>query len=227
VIETPFPFKDQESFESSRVVSTVFDTILSAVHQGLMLPGERISDSALAEQLGVSRTPVREALQRLRELGIIEASASRYTRIAIVTPKQTADALVVWLALYGALIVEVIPAVTPAMVAAMKADNERFMSYLSALNAQKLAEANADFFAHLASLSANPTLQRGLNSVVHQVRLGSQYLAEFIDVRALAEAQMLLIAAARDHDVAAARGAMRMISLIDVPLADPGYDAKE
>lgn len=207
------------------MVNTVFETILSAVHQGLMLPGERISDAALAEQLGVSRTPVREALQRLRELGIIEASANRYTRIAIVTPRQTANAMVVWLALYGALITEVIPVVPAPVVAAMHADHERFMSSLPTLDAQKIAEANADFFAHLVLISANPTLQRGLNSVVHQVRLGSQYLAEFIDVDALALSQQLLIAAARDHDTAAARGAIRMISQIEVPQDDPALDA--
>ncbi|TAL46104.1 MAG: GntR family transcriptional regulator, partial [Salinibacterium sp.] len=52
----------------------VFEQILAAVHAGALLPGQRISDAALAEQFGVSRTPVREALQRLREIGIIEAS---------------------------------------------------------------------------------------------------------------------------------------------------------
>lgn len=210
--------KEEDSFESSRVVNTVFETILTAIHQGLMLPGERISDSAIALQLGVSRTPVREALQRLRELGIIEASASRFTRIAVVTPQQTANAMVVWLALYGALVTEVIPIVTPALVVAMRTDHERFVAHLSTRDAQKLAEANADFFSHLIALSSNPTLQRGLNSVVHQVRLGSQYLAEFIDVGTLAESQLLLIAAARDRDVAAAQGAMRMIGLIKIPL---------
>jgi DNA-binding GntR family transcriptional regulator len=215
---------DPESFAGSRVVNTVFDTILAAVHDGRLQPGERISDSDLAQQLGVSRTPVREALQRLREIGIIEASASRFTRIAVLTPQQTADAMVVWLALYGAVIAEVVPLVTPDVVSAMHADHERFLSYLSQLDAQKIAEANADFFNHLVKLSKNPTLQKGVTSVVHQVRLGSLHLPDYIDLKALAESQALLLAAVRDHDRAAAQGALRMLSLIEVPREDDQPD---
>jgi DNA-binding GntR family transcriptional regulator len=210
-----------DAFATSRVVNTVFDRILQSVHEGRLLPGQRISDVELAEELGVSRTPVREALQRLREIGIIEASASRFTRIAVVSPQQTADAMVVWLALYSALVTEVIARVTPEIVARMQADHEEFLAQVTALDAQRIATANANFFSHLMALSQNPTLVRGLNSVVHQIRLGSLHLPDYLDFRALAESQALLIAAARDHDVAAARGALRMISLIAVPTAAP------
>lgn len=216
---------DEEFFTGSRVVNTVFDAILAAVHEGRLQPGERISDSELAQQLGVSRTPVREALQRLREIGIIEASASRFTRIAVVSPQQTADAMVVWLALYGAVVTEVVPLVTPDVVAAMQKDHDRFMVHLRALDAQKIAEANADFFNHLVELSRNPALKRGITSVVHQVRLGSLHLPTYIDLHALSESQELLIAAVRDHDRAAARGALRMLSLIEVPLGIEDVDS--
>jgi DNA-binding GntR family transcriptional regulator len=210
----------QDSFAPSRVVSNVFDSILAAVHSGRLLPGQRISDSELAGQLGVSRTPVREALQRLREIGIIEASASRFTRVALVTPQQTADAMVVWVALYTALVNEVIGRVTPELLAMMRTDHIEFQGALASLDAQRVATANADFFSHLVDLSENPTLQKGITSVVHQIRLGSLHLPMFIDLPALAESQALLIAAAQDHDRAAALGAIRMIALIEVPTAN-------
>jgi DNA-binding GntR family transcriptional regulator len=233
---------DKSSFATSPVVNLVFDRVLTSVHEGRLLPGQRISDSELAEQLGVSRTPVREALQRLRDIGIIEASASRFTRVALVTPKQTADAMVVWVALYSALVNEVIPLVTPEVVAAMRADHELFLEHVSwALDPKRLAElranpqlvrehfaelvpqkiamANAKFFDHLVGLSQNPSLVRGINSVVHLIQLGSLYLPDYLDFRALSESQQLLIAAARDHDRAAAQGALRMLGLISVPTA--------
>ncbi|CAN5189958.1 hypothetical protein BH09ACT2_BH09ACT2_12700 [soil metagenome] len=233
---------DKSSFATSPVVNLVFDRVLTSVHEGRLLPGQRISDSELAEQLGVSRTPVREALQRLRDIGIIEASASRFTRVALVTPKQTADAMVVWVALYSALVNEVIPLVTPEVVAAMRADHELFLEHVSwALDPRRLAElranpqlvrehfaelvpqkiamANAKFFDHLVGLSQNPSLVRGINSVVHLIQLGSLYLPDYLDFRALSESQQLLIAAARDHDRAAAQGALRMLGLISVPTA--------
>lgn len=212
-----------ETFAGSRVVGMVFDTLLTAVHEGRLQPGERINDGVIAEQLGVSRTPVREALQRLREIGIVEASASRFTRIAMITPQQTADAMTVWLSLYDAVVTETIPLATADIVDAMRVDNARFLACLVAPDAHTIAEANADFYGHLAHASRNPALQRAINSVVHQVRLGSQHLPEFIDVRAIAVAQELLIAATRDHDVAAARQSLRMLSLIDVTFSNHGF----
>jgi DNA-binding GntR family transcriptional regulator len=212
---------EPDTFATSRVVSTVFDSILESVHEGRLLPGQRISDVELAEQLGVSRTPVREALQRLREIGIIEASASRFTRIAVVSPQQTADAMVVWLALYSALVTEVIDRVTPEIVARMRADHEDFLVKANIPDPQQIAKANANFFSHLMTLSQNPALLRGLNSVVHQIRLGSLHLPDYLDFRTLGESQALLIAAARDHDVAAARGALRMVGLVTVPTDSP------
>lgn len=208
---------EPDVFATSRVVSTVFDQILGAVHDGRLLPGQRISDSELAEQLGVSRTPVREAIQRLREIGIIEASASRFTRVAIVSPEQTANAMVVWVALYSALVNEVIDLVRPEMIVAMRTDHEAFLDQMKVLDAQKLAVANANFFDHFVTLSRNPALQRGIMSVVHVIHLGSLHLPEFLDLRALGQSQALLIAAARDHDRAAGQQALRMLGLISVP----------
>jgi DNA-binding GntR family transcriptional regulator len=237
--------EDASSFSTSAVVNLVFDRVLSAVHEGRLLPGQRISDSELAGQLGVSRTPVREALQRLREIGIVEASANRFTRVALVSPKQTADAMIVWVALYSALVNEVMPLVTPELLSEMRDDHALFLEQVSLaldpkqvaelrqnlgltresrkpateLSSQKIAMANARFFHHLVTLSSNPALVRGINSVVHLVQLGSLYLPDYVDLRALTESQRLLIDAASNRDRAAAQGALRMLSLIAVPIA--------
>ena len=208
---------DPSPFATSRVVTAVFDDILRAVHEGELLPGQRISDAALAEQLGVSRTPVREALQRLREIGIVEASANRFTRIADVSPRQTAEAMLVWLSLYSAVVDEVVPIAEAELVAAMRADHEEFRARLTASDLQGLATANLSYFSHLAAASSNATLQRAITSVVHIVRLGSLHLPERIDVDALDDAQQLLIEATERHDVTEARRALSAIAAITIP----------
>jgi DNA-binding GntR family transcriptional regulator len=217
VSDTTAAADDASKVATSKVVTTVFEQILGAVHEGTLLPGQRISDADLAKQFGVSRTPVREALQRLREIGIIEASPSRFTRVAAVTPLQTAQAFVVWLALYSALVEEVVPTVSAETVAVMEQDHAHFLSYLPALDPQALATANFLFFSRLPQESRNPTLQRAIVSVVHIVRLGSLHLPAYIDVAALNEAQELVLAAVRDHDINKARDAMRMLRRIEVP----------
>lgn len=208
---------EDEKLATSKVVTTVFEQILAAVHEGTLLPGERISDAVLATQFGVSRTPVREALQRLREIGIIEASASRFTRVAVVTPEQTAQAYVVWLALYRALVEEVIPEVAHGVFEQLEEDHTQYLIALTTLDVQRIATANFLFFSRLPIESTNPALQRAIVSVVHIVRLGSLHLPEYIDLEALGRAQGLLLEAARLRDIRFARDAMKLLARIEVP----------
>ena len=53
--------------------------------------GQRLRDQELAERLGVSRTPVREALQRLERTGLVEVAPNRYTRVSCRTSSVHAD----------------------------------------------------------------------------------------------------------------------------------------
>ncbi|WEG08994.1 GntR family transcriptional regulator [Microbacterium horticulturae] len=61
----------------------VYTVLGEAILDGRLAPGERLRDVELAENLGVSRTPVREALQRLERCGLVEVSANRWTRVSI------------------------------------------------------------------------------------------------------------------------------------------------
>lgn len=64
----------------------VYSRLGEAILDGRLAPGERLRDQELAEWLGVSRTPVREALQRLARTGLVEVSPNRYTRVSIPDP---------------------------------------------------------------------------------------------------------------------------------------------
>ena len=61
----------------------VYAVLGAAIRDGRLAPGQRLRDVELAAALGVSRTPVREALQRLERIGLVEVSANRYTRVAV------------------------------------------------------------------------------------------------------------------------------------------------
>jgi DNA-binding GntR family transcriptional regulator len=60
----------------------VYATLQKWIVEGVYKPGENMRDQELAEALGVSRTPVREALQRLEDEGFVQTSANRWTRVA-------------------------------------------------------------------------------------------------------------------------------------------------
>lgn len=71
----------------------IFRYLGGRIAQGALAPGQRIRDLDIAERLGVSRTPVREALQRLERLGMVNMYPSRYTEVTTVTADVTAQAL--------------------------------------------------------------------------------------------------------------------------------------
>jgi DNA-binding GntR family transcriptional regulator len=66
----------------------VYRQLLQRVHRGELPPGTRIRDVALATQLGVSRTPVREALLRLVREGVLETSMGRGFRVRPLDPVE-------------------------------------------------------------------------------------------------------------------------------------------
>lgn len=69
----------------------VYARLGEAILDGRLAAGERLRDQELAEWLGVSRTPVREALQRLERVGLVEVSPHRYTRVS--HPQQQSDTI--------------------------------------------------------------------------------------------------------------------------------------
>ncbi|WP_019181984.1 GntR family transcriptional regulator [Microbacterium yannicii] len=69
----------------------VYARLGEAILDGRLAPGDRLRDQELAEWLGVSRTPVREALQRLERVGLVEVSPNRYTRVSLPNQKTEVD----------------------------------------------------------------------------------------------------------------------------------------
>jgi DNA-binding GntR family transcriptional regulator len=66
----------------------VYREILDRVHRGDLSPGTRVRDTTLAGQLGVSRTPVREALLRLSREGVLEADMGRGFSVCRLDPAE-------------------------------------------------------------------------------------------------------------------------------------------
>lgn len=65
----------------------VADSIVNAVAQGVLLPGQRIVESELASQLKVSRVPIREAIKILQAQGILHVTPNRGARVAPFEPR--------------------------------------------------------------------------------------------------------------------------------------------
>ena len=77
----------------------VMEAVRAALDSGVMRPGVKYSAYQLAEALGVSRTPVRDALLRLEEVGLIRFEARQGFRILAPDPREIADIFAIRLAL--------------------------------------------------------------------------------------------------------------------------------
>lgn len=82
---------DPVATEGTILGDEVYARLGEAILDGRLQPGAQLRDIDLAAWLDVSRTPVREALQRLERIGLVEVSAKRYTRVSVPTPRTHAD----------------------------------------------------------------------------------------------------------------------------------------
>ncbi|WP_218014162.1 GntR family transcriptional regulator [Rubellimicrobium roseum] len=66
----------------------VYEALSAAIMKGELAPGAKLSEPAIAEQLGVSRAPVREAIRRLQERGVVHHTANQGARVVAPTLEQ-------------------------------------------------------------------------------------------------------------------------------------------
>jgi DNA-binding GntR family transcriptional regulator len=69
----------------------VFETLREAIIEGVLNPGERLMEVQLAEEMGVSRTPVREAIRKLELEGFVVMLARKGAYVADISTKDIAD----------------------------------------------------------------------------------------------------------------------------------------
>ena len=215
------PEPPRTTIDNSAVVTQVFDEIIAAIDSGRLQPGDRLSDAKFAAQLGVSRTPVREAFQRLREIGIIEASANRFTRVRIISAQDTADALTVWLALFVALLEEVVPNSPDELVAQLERHHEAFVAASRSGDVQAIASSNVSFFHAATRYSRNAMLQYALTAAIQSVRLGGLRVSGPIDFPRIVRAQAMLLSSMRERDLQRALESVTVLGALRVPGARP------
>lgn len=73
------------------LVDEAYAALGEAIVDGRLRPGDRLRDVELAAHMGISRTPVREALQRLQAIRLVEISPHRYTRVTRPTDDEMSD----------------------------------------------------------------------------------------------------------------------------------------
>jgi DNA-binding GntR family transcriptional regulator len=183
----------------------VFAHLRAWIEDGTLVPGEVIRDVRIAERLGVSRTPVREALQMLEHLGAIEAVAGRHTRITLVDPADAPLVLRPLSLLHGLAAELAAPKVTKNDLKALVTANERLAKAVADGDPIAAREADNAFHRVILDRAGNRYLSNAVDPLQHQARrLDSLYFLR-LDLGVSIGEHEQIIEALREGDAAAAR----------------------
>lgn len=80
-----------QQIERGDLVNNVVRQIIEAIVKGRLHPGDQLVEMAVAEQLGVSRGPVREAIRRLEQMGVIEKIPYRGAFVSVLTTRDVKE----------------------------------------------------------------------------------------------------------------------------------------
>ncbi|HUQ57783.1 GntR family transcriptional regulator [Lentzea sp.] len=144
--------------------------IRAAIVRGELEPGAAIKDAELAGKLGLSRTPVREALAKLADEGLVESKPHSYTRVTALTAQPVRDALIVVQAMHSLAAGLAAQETTPDDLAAMRAANDAFAQALDANDAVAALAADDQFHAVAVLRCGNSAIEATIDRFTPIVR---------------------------------------------------------
>ena len=144
--------------------------IRDAILDGTLEPGERLRDADLTRWLGLSRTPVRDALTRLAADGLVESEPQRYTQVTTLDRRDASDASRVVAALHGLAASLAVPLLTEQEIASMRDANEHFAAALRASDVEAAIAADDELHGVLVAASQNRDIPPALERLMHRLR---------------------------------------------------------
>ena len=151
---------------AERALATLRDAIMG----GDLAPGARLGEVELADRLGVSRTPVREALSRLAAEGLVEIAPNRGARVVTWTVAELEGVFDLRAVLEPQLTAHAVPNAAPADVDELDALARRMHEVGTPGPGQDLdalVPLNRAFHDRLVALAAHPTLATALAAAIH------------------------------------------------------------
>lgn len=206
-----------------------YAALREAIIDGTLEPGERLNDVELGRWLGFSRTPIREALGRLAQAGLVQTAPGRATFVSPIDLRETRAAQSVAAALHELVVREAVPNLTSSDLDAMRAANRRFAAALDAGDADAALQADDDFHDVAVSASANQVAAGVLEQVTAVLRRVERLRFASLDGRGSIELHDEIIRCCAEGDADGAAAAARatwqtLLPLIDTDLTDPDTD---
>ncbi|MFP3467526.1 GntR family transcriptional regulator [Leifsonia sp. SIMBA_070] len=154
----PLPVNDTAPVERRLLRDVVYTRLYDGILDGTLEPGETLLDEKLTAWLGVSRTPIREALMKLADIGLVEMAPNRYTRVAPIDLKAIDEAIYVTGLLHEHAARTIVPTLDTATVGRLEKAQKEVRKAAKARDLPALGHAFNDFFLELERAGGNDVL---------------------------------------------------------------------
>lgn len=144
--------------------------IREAIVTGELPPESVIKDTAIAARLGLSVAPVRAALARLADEGLVEAKPQSHTRVTPMDPRQVRDAAVVVRAMHEVAVRTAAARCTDEDLAGMRAANERFAAAVATGDTDAALAADDALHAILVARCGNSAVAATIDRFTPAIR---------------------------------------------------------
>jgi DNA-binding GntR family transcriptional regulator len=148
----------------------VGDEIRRRIVTGVLPQGERIREEEIAAELGVSRNPVREALQTLTHEGFVEIEPRRGARVMVLSDERAAHLFEVREVLEGLVARLAAERRTAAQLAAIERVTQAGLDALPSGALTELPALNTEYHARLVEAAGNPLLAEMLTDLTNVIQ---------------------------------------------------------
>lgn len=163
-MKSPLGLGSLEPIQLDSTADRVVDAIRNSIIRGELRPGDKVPEQELASQLGISRTPVREAIRMLEQQGLLRVESKKGTYVSAVDKMDEQNALSVRTALEELAINEAIERLSPDQWKYFCESLEKIIrdmeSSMRSKDSIKIIELDIEFHTLIVSASLNPYLVR-------------------------------------------------------------------
>ena len=143
----------------SSLSQQAIDLLRVQIYDHLLAPGQRLDEAVLADQLGISRTPLREALKVLSAEGLVDLQPHKGCFVTELTLRDLEEIFPIMATLEGRVAHEVASKRTPAQLKSLDALHDKLERYAAAGDVNRYYETNYVFHDRLQECAGNRWLQ--------------------------------------------------------------------
>lgn len=179
----------------------VFNTLRQAILTGELKPGERLMEIHLANRLGVSRTPIREAIRKLELEGLVTMIPRRGAEVAQITEKSLQDVLEVRRTLDALSVELACERISEEELLQLEAACKKVEEAIAGKDLKKIAQADVAFHDIIVKATRNTRLVQMVNNLSEQMyRYRFEYIKDESKHQSLMEEHRIICESLRRGD---------------------------